>query len=135
VNEPPEPLWDDPYIEKRWKKKPGFMSDLRKEGRGPRFLRLSPRTVRYRPPDVRAYEDQQEFQNTAESLASDFKAPPPADLPPIEEKPKRNTAASMATNFKARRHGDGSQRAPPIEEIKPKPRGRFLIGIDPSEKA
>jgi hypothetical protein len=68
-------LLSDPDVEKRWGKKPGFMSDLRARGQGPRFLRLSPRTVRYRVSDIIAYENGQEFQNTAASMATDFTAP------------------------------------------------------------
>jgi hypothetical protein len=68
-------LWDDPTIEKRWGTEPGYMSDQRKKGQGPRFLRLSARVVRYRPKDVKAYEAQQEFNSIAESMASDFTAP------------------------------------------------------------
>jgi hypothetical protein len=75
MNKPPAPLWDDPYIEARWGKKPGFMSDLRARGQGPRFMRLSARTVRYRPEDVLAYEESQFFSSTAASLEADFKAP------------------------------------------------------------
>jgi hypothetical protein len=76
VDDPPDDvLWDDRDIEKRWKKKPGFMGDLRNRGLGPEFMRLSPRTVRYRPKKVIAYEEQQQFQSIAASMASDFKAP------------------------------------------------------------
>jgi hypothetical protein len=71
----PAALWDDAAVEARWGKKPGFMSDLRARGQGPRFLRLSARTVRYRPEDVEAYEAAQEFGSIAASLASDFTAP------------------------------------------------------------
>jgi hypothetical protein len=73
----PEPgvLWDDRYIERRWGKKSGFMSDLRARGQGPAHLRLSARVVRYHPQDVLAYEAQQRFQNAAEGQASDFTAP------------------------------------------------------------
>jgi hypothetical protein len=68
-------LWDDRYVEARWGKKPGFMSDLRSRGQGPAHLRLSARVVRYRPADVLAYEEQQRFQNAAEGQASSFAAP------------------------------------------------------------
>jgi hypothetical protein len=75
VKKPPNVLWTDEDVERRWQKKKGYMSDLRSRGMGPRFLRLGPRTVRHRPADIEAYEDQQEFSNTAESLETDFKAP------------------------------------------------------------
>ena len=75
MNEPPQHLWDDSYVEKRWGKKPGFLSDMRARGQGPRFMRLSARTVRYWPRDVEEYEQQQFFSSTAASLDSDFKAP------------------------------------------------------------
>jgi hypothetical protein len=68
-------LWTDSDVEERWGQKPGYMSDQRKKGQGPRFLRLSARCVRYRPEDVNAFEAQQEFSNSAASMASDFRAP------------------------------------------------------------
>jgi hypothetical protein len=86
VNKLPTALWDDPHIEARWGKKAGFMSDMRARGKGPKFLRLSARTVRYRAEDVLAYEAAQEFGNIAESLTSDFTAPPALD----DEKPERH---------------------------------------------
>jgi hypothetical protein len=79
-------LWDDKYIEKRWGKRPGFMSDLRARGQGPRFLRLSSRCVRYKPASVEAYENQQEFESIAASLASDFRAPAAEDEKSASEK-------------------------------------------------
>jgi hypothetical protein len=90
MKQQPAALWDDPFIEARWGKKPGFMSDLRARGQGPRFLRLSARTIRYRPEDVTRYEDQQEFGNTAESMETDFTAPA-ADSQPIggENSPRK----------------------------------------------
>ena len=75
MNKPPSTLWDDRYVEGRWGKKRGFLSDMRARGQGPRFMRLSARTVRYRPEDVIAYEEQQFFQSTAASMETDFKAP------------------------------------------------------------
>ena len=47
------------------------MSEMRKRGMGPAYLRLGPRTIRYRPEAVDAYEDQQENA----PATSDFKAP------------------------------------------------------------
>src|SRR6516164_6758068 len=75
MNKPPTKLLKDGDVEAKWDKKPGYMSDLRSRGMGPAFLRLGPRTVRYRMEDVEAYEAQQRFHNIAESLESDFKAP------------------------------------------------------------
>jgi hypothetical protein len=72
-------LWSDSDVEKRWDKKPGFMSDLRARGQGPHFLRLSARTVRYRPEDVIAYEEAQRFGSIAESMTSNYEAPPKVD--------------------------------------------------------
>jgi hypothetical protein len=78
LNQQPAPLWSDSDLEKRWGKKPGFASDLRARGQGPHFLRLSARTVRYRPEDVLAYEQQQRFGSIAESMTSEYLAPPQA---------------------------------------------------------
>jgi hypothetical protein len=74
------PLLDDRDLEKRWGKKSGFVSDLRSRGLGPVFLRLSPRTVRYRPEDVLAYEEAQRFGSIAESMTSNYEAPAPMKL-------------------------------------------------------
>jgi hypothetical protein len=79
MNHPPATLWNDAHIEARWGKKSGFMSDLRARGQGPHFLRLSARTVRYRPEDVIAYEEAQRFATIAESMASTYEAPPKVD--------------------------------------------------------
>jgi hypothetical protein len=83
MNSPPAPLplWDDAVVEARWNKKPGFMSDLRARGQGPLFLRLSARTVRYRPEDVIAYEEAQRFGSIAESMATSYEAPPRVEHP------------------------------------------------------
>jgi hypothetical protein len=97
VNNSPYVLLDDPAVEKRWGKKPGFMSDLRARGKGPRFLRLSARTVRYRPEDVLAYEEQQEFGSIAASMASNFTAP--AD--PLEGSYEQRGSNEPATSQKS----------------------------------
>jgi hypothetical protein len=75
-------LWDDTFIERRWSQSAGYMSALRQKAQGPRFLRLGARCVRYRPQDVIDYENAHEFGSTAESLASDFKAPPSSPVKP-----------------------------------------------------
>jgi hypothetical protein len=70
------PLWTDGDVERRWGKQHGYMSSLRARGLGPAFLRLGPRTFRYRPENVVAYEDQQTFDSNSAAMATDFRAPP-----------------------------------------------------------
>jgi hypothetical protein len=79
MDKPFDVLWSDADVEKRWQKKPGYMSDLRAKGQGPSHLRLSAKVVRYRPEDVIAYEEAQRFQTAAEGQASDYKAPVKAE--------------------------------------------------------
>lgn len=49
---------------KRWNKTPAALAQLRYLGTGPRFVRVSARTIRYRLADVEAYEQAQTFQRT-----------------------------------------------------------------------
>jgi hypothetical protein len=78
---PDEGLLTDKDIEERWKKRPGYMSDLRRRGLGPVFTRLGPRCIRYRAEDVRRYEDAQ----LGAPATSDFRAPAnlPANVEPL----------------------------------------------------
>jgi hypothetical protein len=118
VNNPPTGLWGDRYIEdERWHTKPGYMSDLRRRGLGPRFLRLSTRVVRYRPEDVLAYEEQQGFHSIAASLASDFKAPADSNAPPVESRRKR--VSQSLRKKKADRQVGGRDEWPPTIEMFP----------------
>jgi hypothetical protein len=97
MKQQPAALWSDGVVETRWDKKPGFMSDLRARGQGPRFLRLSKRTVRYRPEDVEAYEKAQEFGSIVASLASDFTAPAADSQPDVAEHPQRKQRFMVGT--------------------------------------
>jgi hypothetical protein len=110
MNKPTTVLWGDRYIEERWDKKPGFMSDLRARGQGPAFLRLSARTIRYRPEDVLAYEEAQRFYNTAAGLASDFKAPAISETAaaPIEASRKRISRSVKGKNALDVKNSTGS---------------------------
>ena len=88
MNKPPGTLWNDRQIEARWGKRRGFMSDLRAKGQGPRFLRLSARTIRYREEDLCAYEDAQ----IDAAASSDFKAPA-SSVESVESPPIRKRTA------------------------------------------
>ena len=114
MNKLPTVLWDDHYIEDRWGKKRGFMSDMRARGQGPRFLRLSARTARYKPEDVIAYEDGQGFSNTAASMASDFMAPPATESVVAFqiESPRKRKKGSRGADHVENLSGSNSNRLP-----------------------
>lgn len=48
----------------RWGKSVEALAQMRYLGTGPRFVRVSARTIRYRLADVEAYEQAQTFQRT-----------------------------------------------------------------------
>jgi len=52
------------------KLKPSTMDQLRWTGRGPRFVRIGGRSIRYRQSDLDAYIDAQVFSSTTEADAS-----------------------------------------------------------------
>jgi hypothetical protein len=63
-------LWTDAQVEQRWNRKPGYCSELRARGAGPRFVRLSARAIRYRFSDIVEFEQRNTFQSNAEVLAA-----------------------------------------------------------------
>ena len=110
MNESPAPLWDDRAVERRWGKGHGFMSDLRARGQGPAFLRLSARTIRYRPEAVIAYENQQEGADAT----SDFKAPPDS-IERVEPPARKRIAFTKSV----RKHTSGRDKRPETIEMFP----------------
>jgi hypothetical protein len=66
-----EPLLCDAEIEALWKRKPGYLAELRSQGKGPPFIKLSPRVIRYRPSAIREYEEQNTFVSNAMALAAE----------------------------------------------------------------
>jgi hypothetical protein len=65
-----EPLWSDAELEAHWGKKPSYMAEQRAQGRGPAFIKLSPRVIRYRPSVIREYEERNTFASNAEAMAA-----------------------------------------------------------------
>ena len=63
-------FYSDSELESRWKRKSGYLAELRAQGRGPRFNRLSPRVVRYRGDHVREFEEANTFASNAEAMAA-----------------------------------------------------------------
>jgi hypothetical protein len=61
---------NDGELEDRWRRKSGYVAELRAQGRGPAFVKLSPRVVRYRLSDVIAYEQRNTFASNAEAIAA-----------------------------------------------------------------
>ncbi|MBV9828492.1 MAG: helix-turn-helix domain-containing protein [Alphaproteobacteria bacterium] len=51
--------------------KPRTLEDWRLKGTGPRFVRMSPRCVRYRLDDVAAWAEARTVRNTAEPVRAD----------------------------------------------------------------
>jgi hypothetical protein len=69
----------EPQLDVRWGRKRGYCAELRAQGRGPRFTRLSPRVVRYRLDHVQEYEERNTFASNAEAMAvGDDDSPPEA---------------------------------------------------------
>jgi hypothetical protein len=64
-----DPLLTTHDVAKRWGRTEEFVISLRKAGVGPRFLKLSERTTRYRLSDLIAYEDSLRFASQAEAMA------------------------------------------------------------------
>jgi hypothetical protein len=63
--ETPEILFTPAELANRWGRTPAYLADLRASGRGPRFVSLSERVIRYRLVDVEAYEKSRLFASTA----------------------------------------------------------------------
>jgi hypothetical protein len=80
------PFLTDAMVEERWNVPSGYMSELRSIGKGPPHVRLGPRTVRYRPGAIRAYEQQQSFGSNAaalEAAKAESSSPAPAPTLPV----------------------------------------------------
>lgn len=71
MSDPKNTFWTDSELEARWRRKPGYLSELRAQGRGPKFTRLSPRVVVYRGDHVEAYEEANTFGSNAEAIVAD----------------------------------------------------------------
>jgi hypothetical protein len=66
--DPANVFLSESQVEARWGAKKGYCAELRAQGIGPKFVRLSPRMVRYRPPDLLKYENDRTFASNAEEL-------------------------------------------------------------------
>jgi hypothetical protein len=55
-------------LDERHHAKKGHSAEQRNQGKGPKFLRLSPRMIRYRLSDVLEFEAAHTFKSTAEEL-------------------------------------------------------------------
>jgi len=76
---PADEFLTDAELEARWKRKRGYVAELRAQGRGPKFVRLSPRVVVHRRSDVEEYEAGNTFSSNAEAMANaDGDFPPEA---------------------------------------------------------
>lgn len=80
MSDPRNTFYSDAQLEARWGKGKGYMAELRAQGRGPKFIQLSPRVVRYRGDHVEEYEERNVFASRAELLvaAGDDDLPPEA---------------------------------------------------------
>jgi hypothetical protein len=70
MSDPRNTFYCDAELEAKWKRKRGYMAELRAQGRGPKFTQLSPRVVRYRGDHVEEYEEANVFTSRAESLVA-----------------------------------------------------------------
>ena len=75
MTDPDNTFQSDADLDRRWNRKPGYAAELRAQGRGPRFVRLSPRVVRYRLSDVLEYERRQTFASNAEAMVAEGDPP------------------------------------------------------------
>jgi hypothetical protein len=71
TSDPDNTFLSDAQLEARWGRKPGYCAELRSRGAGPKFVRLSPRVIRYRLSAVQEHEQTNTFRSTAELLAAD----------------------------------------------------------------
>ena len=76
--DPSNTFLSDTEVEVRWGRKSGYMVEQRAQGRGPKFVRLSPRVVRYRLADLLEYEQRNTFTSNAEAMAAADNDPPAA---------------------------------------------------------
>jgi hypothetical protein len=70
MTDPKNTFLSDAQLESKWGRKPGYLAELRAQGRGPRFIRLSPRVVRYRGDHIEEYEEANTFTSNAEAMAA-----------------------------------------------------------------
>jgi hypothetical protein len=79
MSDPHNTFLIDPEVEARWRRKDGYCSELRAQGRGPKFVRVSPRVVMYRLSDLLEYEASNTFSSNAEAMVNaDGDFPPEA---------------------------------------------------------
>ena len=78
MQDPSNTFLSDAEVEDRWGRKRGYMVEQRAQSRGPKFVRLSPRVVRYRLADLLAFEQRNTFASNAEAMAAADDGPPEA---------------------------------------------------------
>jgi hypothetical protein len=78
VSDPSNTFLSDTEVEIRWRRKSGYMVEQRARGGGPKFVRLSPRVVRYRLADLLEYEQRNTFSSNAEAMVAADDGPPEA---------------------------------------------------------
>ena len=69
MTDPDNTFLSDADLDSRWNRRPGYCAELRAQGRGPRFVKLSKRVTRYRLSDVVEYERRHTFASSAEAMA------------------------------------------------------------------
>jgi hypothetical protein len=76
VSDPFHTFLTDSEVEARWRRKRGYLAELRTQGRGPRFVRLSPRALVHRLSDIIEFEQSNTFDSNAAALvAADDNSP------------------------------------------------------------
>ena len=70
MTDPKNTFWTDSQLEARWRRKPGYLAELRAKGIGPKFIRLSPRVVVHRGDHIEEYEETHTFASNAEAMAA-----------------------------------------------------------------
>jgi hypothetical protein len=66
--DPSNVFLSESQVEERWGASKGYCAELRAQGNGPKFVRLSPRMVRYRLAVIAEYERNRTFASNAEEL-------------------------------------------------------------------
>lgn len=77
MSDPANTFLTEQELERRWGRKRGYCAEQRAQGRGPQFVRLSPRVVAYRVSDVVAFEQRHTYQSSAAAAAAGDDDPPP----------------------------------------------------------
>lgn len=75
MDDPRNTFLTGPQLDDRWRRRPGYSVELRAQGKGPRFVRLSDRVLVYRLSDVIEYEERNTFASNAEELMADGNSP------------------------------------------------------------